>query len=77
MRPYVRKMTNELQFHDLSHACYREIKLAGGKCFNGHQCYLGYLGLCDVAYVPPKPGPNTEVLDSIEACRRASALPGM
>ncbi len=49
--------------------CRSELFMAGGEYFNGRQCYLGFLGLCDVAYVHPPYSRNTRVVNSIRTCK--------
>jgi hypothetical protein len=61
--------SHEMEFPDPPPACYPRTKAEGAKCVHYHQCYLGFLGLCDVAYVKPKPGLDTRVVESIRGYR--------
>ena len=65
MKPRHFKTRNEIRFPSPAPECRNKLFMAGGKCFNGRQCYLGYLDLCDVAYVKPAPGFDTRVVNSI------------
>jgi len=63
------KTRGEIRFPFPAPACYHSVKMNGGSCFHNRQCCYGYLKLCDVAYVPPKPGFNTRVVNSIRTCK--------